>query len=66
MNGYQKFAVGLLAAIAIEGAVCVGEILRIARNGFNVELSIEQAQALSDSVNVAKSAALSDMSGEEE
>ena len=64
MNGYQKFAVGLLAAIAIEGAVCVGEILRIARDGFNVELSIEQAQALSDSVNVAKSAALSDMSNE--
>ena len=60
MNGYQKFAVGLLAAIAIEGAVCVGEILRIARDGFNVELSIEQAQALSDSVNVAKSAALNE------
>lgn len=64
MNGYQKVAVGLLAAIAIEGAVCVGEIVRIARDGFNVELSLDQASALADSVSVARSAALSDMAEE--
>ena len=61
MNGYQKFAVGLLAAIAIEGAICMGEIVRIDRDGFNVELSIDQATALADSVSAARAMALSDM-----
>ena len=34
----KKIAVALLGAIAIEGAVCTAELVRIERNGFNVEI----------------------------
>ena len=36
----------------------------MARNGFNVELSVEQAEEILDEANEAKDAAFEDMEGE--
>ena len=61
MNKTDLIKVALLGAIAIEGAVCVISIRKIAKEGFNIELSIEQADSLARSVSDAKAAALKDM-----
>jgi hypothetical protein len=64
MNKFQKVVVALLGAIAIAGTVTAVEIVRMARNGFNVELSVEQAEEILSEANEAKDAALKDMGGE--
>lgn len=64
MNKFQKVVVALLGAIAIAGTVTAVEIVRMARNGFNVELSMEQAEEILSEANEAKDAAFKDMEGE--
>lgn len=64
MNKFQKVVVALLGAIAIAGTVTAVEIVRMARNGFNVELSVEQAEEILSEANEAKDAAFKDMEGE--
>lgn len=61
MNKMEVIKLALLTAIAIEGALCVSAIRRIAREGFNVELSMEQADSLACSVQDARDAALIDI-----
>lgn len=64
MNKFQKVVVALLGVIAIAGTVTAVEIVRMARNGFNVELSVEQAEEILSEANEAKDAAFEDMEGE--
>ena len=64
MNKFQKVVVALLGAIAIAGTVTAVEIVRMARNGFNVEISVEQAEEILSEANEAKDAAFKDMEGE--
>lgn len=64
MNKFQKVVVALLGAIAIAGTVTAVEVVRMARNGFNVELSVEQAEEILSEANEAKEAAFEDMEGE--
>ena len=66
MNKYEKIVVALLVAVAIEGAVTTAQIMRIARNGFEVELSEVQAEELASEVNEAREAAVEDMNEEGE
>ena len=66
MNKFEKVVVALLGAIAIAGTVTAVEVVRMARNGFNVEIDVEQAQEILDEANEAKAAALEDMSEEGE
>lgn len=65
MNKFQKVVVALLGAIAIAGTVTAVEIVRMARNGFNVELSVEQAEEILSEANEAKDAAFKDIKAEE-
>lgn len=65
MNKFEKVVVALLGAIAIAGTVTAVEVVRMARNGFNMELSVEQAEEILDEANEAKAAAFEDMSEEE-
>lgn len=64
MNKYQKIVVALLGAIAIAGTVTAVEVVRMARNGFNMQIDVEQAQEILDEANEAKAAAFKDMEGE--
>ena len=64
MNKYQKIVVALLGAIAIAGTVTAVEVVRRARNGFNMTIDVEQAQEILDEANKAKAAAFEDMEGE--
>ncbi len=41
----KKIAVALLGAIAIEGAVCTAELVRIERNGVSMEITVEDIEA---------------------
>lgn len=66
MNKFELSVVALLGAIAIDGAICAAEIRKIARNGFNMELSMEQADSLATSVRAAREAALEDIKVEGE
>lgn len=61
MNKFEKVVVALLGAIAIAGTVTAVEVVRMARNGFNMEIDVEQAQEILDEANEAKAAALEDM-----
>lgn len=61
MNKFEKISIALLSVLAIEGAICVSQIIRIARAGFNVELTIEQAKELSKELSDAKAVAEKDM-----
>lgn len=65
MSGFEKIATALLVVIAVEGAYSACEIRRIAREGFSVELTLEQADSLSRSVNEAAQVAYEDMLSEE-
>lgn len=56
--------VALLGVIAISGAVTAYEIRQIAKEGFDVELTLEQADELEEEVNGAAEAAFEDMEGE--
>ena len=64
MDKFKTTIIALLTAIALEGAVMVHEVRRIARDGFNMELSFEQAEELVDEVQKAKEAAEKDMEDE--
>lgn len=64
MNSFEKIVVALLGVIAISGAVTAYEIMQIAKEGFDVELTLEQADELEDEVNGAAEAAFEDMEGE--
>lgn len=64
MNKIEKWTVALLTAIALEGAYSAYEIRRIARDGFQMELTLEQADSLAVKVLEAKEQALKDMEGE--
>lgn len=61
MNKFEKIATALLAVIAVEGAVTVAEIARIARNGFEIDITMDEAQEIS----AAAEAAYEDMLSEE-
>ena len=61
MNKFETAVVALLGTIAIEGAYSACEIRRIARAGFSMELSLEQADTLAQRVSEARDAALEDM-----
>lgn len=61
MNKFEKVATALLAVIAVEGAVTVVEIARIARNGFEMEITMDEAQEIEE----AAEAAYEDMLSEE-
>ena len=61
MNSFEKIVVALLGVIAISGAVTAYEIRQIAKEGFDVELTLEQADELEDEVNGAAAAAFEDM-----
>ena len=56
--------VALLGAIAISGAVSAVEVVRMARNGFSVELSMEEAERIVEEVEEAKAVAIKDMEDE--
>lgn len=64
MDKFKTTIIALLTAIALEGAFMVHEIRRIAREGFNMELTLEQAEELVDEVQSAKEAAEKDMEDE--
>ena len=66
MNKFEKIVVALLGAIAIAGTVTAVEGVRMARNGFNVTIDIEEAEKIVEQANEAKAAALEDMSKEGE
>lgn len=61
MNKFEKIATALLAVIAVEGAVTVAEIVRIARNGLEMEISVDEAKE----IEAAAEAAYEDMLIEE-
>lgn len=61
MNKFEKIVVALLGAIAIAGTVTAVEVVRMARNGFNVTIDIEEAEKIVEQANEAKEAALEDM-----
>lgn len=61
MNKFEKIATALLAVIAVEGAVTTAEIVRIARNGFSMEISMDEAEE----IEAAAEAAYEDMLSEE-
>lgn len=67
MSEFEKIAVGLLVAIAIEGAVTTAQVVRIARSDFEMELTVEEAKEIANEVNETVSAhsqAELDMEGE--
>ena len=66
MNTFEKIVVALLGVIAIEGALTAYEIRRIAREGFEVELSEEEVSEIEAKVNEAAEAAFEDMGEESE
>lgn len=41
----ELLKVVLLGAIAIEGAICTAELVRIERNGVSMEVSVEDIEA---------------------
>lgn len=67
MSEFERIAVGLLVAIAIEGAVTTAQVIRIARSDFEMVLTVEEAKEIADEVNEtvsAQSQAEKDMEGE--
>ena len=64
MNKFEKIATALLTAIAIEGAVTTAEFVRIAREGFEVELTDEQLEVIEDEVSGAAEDAFEAMAKE--
>lgn len=51
----------LLGVIAISGIITAKEVKRVARDGFEMEITMEQADSLVQKANEAKEAALEDM-----
>ena len=67
MKTIDLVKVALLIVIAIGTTITAIDAVRIARNGFSIELSIEEAQTVADEVNKALDArqdAEEDMEGE--
>ncbi len=65
MSNFEKIVVALLGVIAIEGAITAYEIRQIAKNGFEVELTEEQAKAIEAEVGDAAEAAFEDIEASE-
>lgn len=61
MNKGTATITALLVAIAIEGAVTASSVRRIAREGFNIELTAAEADSLAAAVDSARVNALEDM-----
>ena len=61
MNKGAATITALLVAIAIEGAITASSVRRIAREGFNIELTTEEADSLAAAVDSARVNALEDM-----
>ena len=53
MNKAETIMIALLVAIAVDGAMTLREIRRIARNGFNIELTVKQADSLAQAARQA-------------
>ena len=51
----------LLGVIAISGIITAKEVKRVARDGFEMEITMEQADSLVQKANEAKAAAFKDM-----
>lgn len=60
-RGTTATITALLVAIAIEGAITASAVRRIAREGFNIELTTEEADSLAAAVDSARVNALEDM-----
>lgn len=58
----ERIKLALLGVIAISGVITAWELQRIARNGFEVEITTEQADSLLRNANEAKTAAFKAMS----
>lgn len=56
MNKSKVIEVALWIIMAIEGGVTAYEVRRIARNGFEVQLTEEQAEEIAEQVNEAHEA----------
>ena len=54
----------LLGVIAISGIITAKEVKRVARDGFEMEITMEQADSLMREANRAKAAAFENMEGE--
>ena len=54
----------LLGVIAISGIITAKEVKRVARDGFEMEITMEQADSLMQEANKAKAAAFENMEGE--
>ena len=65
MKNYQNLIGALLTVIAIEGAMTTCAVMEIARNGFQMELNITEAEDLLNKAKVAQDAAFTDMEEEE-
>lgn len=67
MSKYEKTVVGLLVAISLFSGVTAVEVARIARIGFEVELTPEEAEEIASEASEAIEArgqAAKDMEGE--
>lgn len=64
MTKTEKIVVALLGVIAISGIVSAVEVVRMARNGFSVELSMEEAEQIVAEVEEAKAVAIEDINNE--
>ena len=58
--------VALLGVIAISGVITAKEVKRVARDGFEMEITMEQADSLVRNASEAKAAAMEDMGYEAE
>ena len=53
MKKTEAIMTALLVAIAVEGFVTARAIRRVAQNGFNIELTVEQADSLAQAARQA-------------
>lgn len=56
MSRFEKMAMAVLVALAIEGAVTTAQVIRIARSDFEMVLTMEEAKEIADEVNETVSA----------
>lgn len=60
MNKDKKIVIALLSCIAISEAVTAVEVINAVREGMQIELTVEDAEVLSDEVKAAKAAFAAD------
>lgn len=66
MKRIERIKAILLTVIAIEGAMTAWAVVKMAREGFSIEMQITDAEELLNEAKEAKEAALSDMEGEDD